>query len=88
MRSGEFSFNVVVSSSDGAFLFHNRSECDASRSGSLDRDGFVIGMWRIDEELRRARTQAVKSASASSLGSLRGRSCYKLPSQKSKPILR
>lgn len=31
-----------------------RSECDATKRGSLDRDAFVKGMWRIDEELRRA----------------------------------
>lgn len=30
------------------------SECDPSGQGSLDRDAFVTGMWRIDEELRRA----------------------------------
>jgi len=30
------------------------SECDPSACGSLDRDSFVKGMWRIDEELRRA----------------------------------
>lgn len=64
------------------------NECDPSKVGSLDRDAFVIGMWRIDEELRRARMHAVKSASASSLGSLHGRSGHKLASHKPKPILR
>jgi len=29
------------------------NECDPGRHGSLDRDAFVKGMWRIDEELRR-----------------------------------
>ncbi|KAH9852715.1 hypothetical protein C2E23DRAFT_778629 [Lenzites betulinus] len=29
-------------------------ECDPAGTGSLDRDGFVKGMWRIDEELRKA----------------------------------
>jgi len=29
-------------------------ECDSAGRGSLDRDAFVKGMWRIDEELRRA----------------------------------
>nr|VWP00212.1 G-protein comlpex beta subunit CpcB [Ganoderma boninense] len=29
-------------------------ECDPTSTGSLDRDGFVKGMWRIDEELRKA----------------------------------
>ncbi|TBU35592.1 hypothetical protein BD311DRAFT_647093 [Dichomitus squalens] len=28
-------------------------ECDPAGTGSLDRDGFVKGMWRIDEELRK-----------------------------------
>lgn len=30
------------------------NECDPTGRGSLDRDAFVKGMWRIDEELRRA----------------------------------
>ncbi|KAL1732460.1 hypothetical protein EV714DRAFT_247685 [Schizophyllum commune] len=30
------------------------NEVDAIQRGSLDRDAFVRGMWRIDEELRRA----------------------------------
>jgi len=30
-------------------------DCDPDHSGSLDLDAFVKGMWRIDEELRRAR---------------------------------
>lgn len=29
-------------------------ECDPARTGTLDREGFVRGMWRVDEELRRA----------------------------------
>ncbi|KAI0672829.1 hypothetical protein C8Q78DRAFT_1021599 [Trametes maxima] len=29
-------------------------ECDPAGTGSLDRDAFVKGMWRIDEELRKA----------------------------------
>ncbi|KAI0636591.1 hypothetical protein C8Q77DRAFT_1093581 [Trametes polyzona] len=29
-------------------------ECDPAGTGTLDRDGFVKGMWRIDEELRKA----------------------------------
>ncbi|TCD67281.1 hypothetical protein EIP91_000303 [Steccherinum ochraceum] len=29
-------------------------ECDPTNSGSLDKVAFVKGMWRIDEELRRA----------------------------------
>lgn len=38
------------------------NECDPTQSGSLDIEGFVKGMWRIDEELRRAQTQLLKSA--------------------------
>ncbi|KAJ7709531.1 hypothetical protein B0H17DRAFT_1028256 [Mycena rosella] len=30
------------------------TECDPGRTGALDRDAFARGMWRIDEELRRA----------------------------------
>jgi hypothetical protein len=33
----------------------SRSECDTTGRGSLNRDAFVQGMWRIDEELRRAK---------------------------------
>jgi hypothetical protein len=67
---------------------YNRSECDPSNTGALDRDGFVKGMWRIDEELRRAQTQALKTGSTSSLGSLRGKGKVKPPVNRSKPILR
>ena len=73
------------------FLFsclYDRTECDTTKTGTLDRDEFVNGMWRIDEELRRVRAQAVKSVSVSSLTSLRGSSGHKLPSHKSKHILR
>ncbi|KAF8211851.1 hypothetical protein K438DRAFT_1662444 [Mycena galopus ATCC 62051] len=30
------------------------TECDPGRTGALDREAFARGMWRIDEELRRA----------------------------------
>ncbi|KAJ7685488.1 hypothetical protein DFH06DRAFT_1313781 [Mycena polygramma] len=30
------------------------TECDPGRTGTLDREAFAKGMWRIDEELRRA----------------------------------
>ncbi|KAI0748462.1 hypothetical protein C8Q80DRAFT_1104002 [Daedaleopsis nitida] len=39
---------------DRAMLRAIWMECDPLGSGSLDRDGFVKGMWRIDEELRKA----------------------------------
>ncbi|EGO21113.1 hypothetical protein SERLADRAFT_398428, partial [Serpula lacrymans var. lacrymans S7.9] len=43
-------------------------DCDSARSGSLDRDAFVKGMWRIDEELRRAQLgRRISSSSSSSL---------------------
>lgn len=38
------------------------NECDPMQVGSLDIEGFVKGMWRIDEELRRAQAQLLKSA--------------------------
>ena len=36
------------------FFFLRRNECDPDGTGSLDREAFVRGMARIDEELRRA----------------------------------
>ncbi|KAF9469256.1 hypothetical protein BDZ94DRAFT_1303749 [Collybia nuda] len=73
---------------DSARLAEIWSECDPSNIGVLDCDGFVKGMWRIDEELRRAQIQTLKSASASSLGSLRGKGKSKPPPvSRSKPIL-
>ncbi|KAG5645075.1 hypothetical protein DXG03_007165 [Asterophora parasitica] len=65
-------------------------ECDPNGTGSLNRDSFVKGMWRIDEELRRAQTQALKSTSSTSLGSLRGRGALFKPPipNKPRPILR
>ncbi|KAI6045558.1 hypothetical protein EDC04DRAFT_2876997 [Pisolithus marmoratus] len=35
-------------------LWNIWNECDPQKTGSLDRNAFVQGMWRIDEELRRA----------------------------------
>ncbi|KAH9930774.1 uncharacterized protein B0H18DRAFT_135254 [Fomitopsis serialis] len=35
-----------------------RSECDPAGTGSLDLEGFIRGMWRIDEELRRAQLRS------------------------------
>ncbi|KAL4067749.1 hypothetical protein V8B97DRAFT_2015845 [Scleroderma yunnanense] len=44
------------------------NECDPQQTGSLDRDAFAQGMWRIDEELRRAElarcTSALSAASS------------------------
>ncbi|KAF8136487.1 hypothetical protein EV363DRAFT_1294103 [Boletus edulis] len=44
------------------------NDCDPQCTGSVDRDAFVRGMWRIDEELRRAqlarRTSALTAASS------------------------
>ncbi|KAG2157502.1 hypothetical protein DEU56DRAFT_764962 [Suillus clintonianus] len=44
------------------------NDCDPSSTGFLDREAFVKGMWRIDEELRRAqlnrRTSALSAASS------------------------
>ncbi|KAG6851303.1 hypothetical protein H0H93_011739 [Arthromyces matolae] len=66
-------------------------ECDPDGGGSLTRDQFAKGMWRVDEELRRAQLQALKTTSTGSLGSLRanGRSALKPPPiPQRKPILR
>ncbi|KAG6376265.1 hypothetical protein JVT61DRAFT_2241 [Boletus reticuloceps] len=44
------------------------NDCDPQCTGFVDRDAFVRGMWRIDEELRRAqlarRTSALTAASS------------------------
>ncbi|OCH93859.1 hypothetical protein OBBRIDRAFT_810901 [Obba rivulosa] len=40
------------------------SECDPDGAGTLDRQGFVKGMWRIDEELRRAELSRQTSTAA------------------------
>ncbi|KAH9993831.1 hypothetical protein BJV77DRAFT_997098 [Russula vinacea] len=56
------------------------SECDPDGTGSLDRDAFVRGMSRIDEELRRA--QVLGRARAGSSASPRA------PPVPSRPILR
>ncbi|KAH9945780.1 uncharacterized protein BXZ73DRAFT_86051 [Epithele typhae] len=55
-------------------------ECDPMAIGSLDRDGFVKGMWRIDEELRKA--QVPKHTAP------RLRVVQPKPVQPSRPILR
>ncbi|KIL69839.1 hypothetical protein M378DRAFT_97897 [Amanita muscaria Koide BX008] len=38
------------------------NECDTEKKGVLDKESFVRGMWRIDEELRRAHTEPLKFA--------------------------
>ncbi|KAF8163402.1 hypothetical protein B0H34DRAFT_856898 [Crassisporium funariophilum] len=50
------------------------NECDLTAQGALSQEAFAKGMWRIDEELRRAQTQAVKSASKTNSGSYRSSS--------------
>lgn len=35
-----------------------RAECDPTGTGGLDLEGFIHGMWRIDEELRRAQLRS------------------------------
>ncbi|KAG6876748.1 hypothetical protein C0993_000725 [Termitomyces sp. T159_Od127] len=61
------------------------NECDPDRTGALTRDQFAKGMWRIDEELRRAQVQALKPTSN---GSLRSAFRPPPPVPKTKPILR
>ncbi|KAF5373848.1 hypothetical protein D9758_000805 [Tetrapyrgos nigripes] len=48
------------------------SECDPSTKGSLDRDSFCKGMWRIDEELRKSQMGIgrVPSSPATSISSI------------------
>ncbi|TFK42484.1 hypothetical protein BDQ12DRAFT_719357 [Crucibulum laeve] len=73
---------------DRARLSEIWSECDPTNRGSIDLDAFVKGMWRIDEELRRANLQAIKSASTVSLGSFRSknvRAGFKPPPPVPKP---
>ncbi|KAF7338027.1 hypothetical protein MVEN_02026600 [Mycena venus] len=38
------------------------TECDPGRTGALDREAFARGMWRIDEELRRAESSRTNGA--------------------------
>ncbi|KAK7039039.1 hypothetical protein VNI00_010431 [Paramarasmius palmivorus] len=42
------------------------AECDVGKEGSLDKNAFVVGMWRIDEELRKAEVPLPKIASRGS----------------------
>ncbi|KAJ4469048.1 hypothetical protein C8J55DRAFT_564619 [Lentinula edodes] len=53
-------------------------ECDLSHTGSLDRDTFVKGMWRIDAELRREELErtgrAKRTGSLKSVGSIQRQS--------------
>lgn len=51
---------------DSARLAEIWEECDPAGHGALSLDAFVKGMWRIDEELRRAQAQAIKSATSGS----------------------
>lgn len=47
---------------------YTRIECDASKTGSLDREAFVQGMWRIDEELsKKASSRKGKAAAGATL---------------------
>lgn len=57
-------------------------ECDTGQKGSMDLEGFVKGMWRIDEELRRAQLRS----SVSSFSSMRRQ--IPIPKPKPKAILR
>lgn len=63
IRSGEAAGDLVRSSFPSPSppaLIHRfrvacRNDCEGSDTGSLDVDAFVKAMWRIDEELRKAR---------------------------------
>ncbi|KAH8827317.1 hypothetical protein DL96DRAFT_1816316 [Flagelloscypha sp. PMI_526] len=66
-------------------------ECDSKDEGSLDRDRFIQGMWRIDEELRKIHLRAPGSAGIrgstafTGTGSLKIKSPVVLPKPKPKP---
>jgi hypothetical protein len=47
-----------------------RNDCEGSDTGSLDVDAFVKAMWRIDEELRKARLNPSSFGPNSGYGSL------------------
>ncbi|KJA27124.1 hypothetical protein HYPSUDRAFT_63384 [Hypholoma sublateritium FD-334 SS-4] len=66
------------------------NECDLTGQGALGVDAFVKGMWRIDEELRRAQASAIKSATRGSGGyrTQNVRAAPKLPSRPPRDILR
>lgn len=52
------------------FLTVCRNDCEGSDTGSLDVDAFVKAMWRIDEELRKARLNPSSFGPNSGHGSL------------------
>ncbi|KAF9473772.1 hypothetical protein BDN70DRAFT_885538 [Pholiota conissans] len=47
------------------------NECDITGQGALSLEAFVKGMWRIDEELRRAQALAIRNATSGSGASRR-----------------
>jgi hypothetical protein len=56
---------------DKAILKAIWSECDPTGSGILDRESFVKGMWRLDQELRSTRSlRPSRSSSLSTFVSL------------------
>ncbi|CDO73645.1 hypothetical protein BN946_scf185014.g115 [Trametes cinnabarina] len=46
--------STSAASDRSSILSTATTECDPACTGALDRDAFVKGMWRIDEELRKA----------------------------------
>lgn len=46
------------------------NDCEGSDTGSLNVDAFVKGMWRIDEELRKARLNPSSLGPSSAYGSI------------------
>lgn len=53
------------------FFVVYRNDCEGSDSGSLDVDAFAKAMWRIDEELRKARLNPPPHSGYGSLSSRR-----------------
>jgi hypothetical protein len=46
-----------------SFHYVFRNECCTANTDMLDRDGFVKGMWRIDQELRQGQMNTVSHES-------------------------
>ena len=67
-------FSVPFHPSVGADMYFFsttcRNDCEGSDTGSLNVDAFVKAMWRIDEELRKARLNPSSLGPNSGYGSL------------------
>ena len=65
-----------------------RAECDPEGMGALDLEGFIHGMWRIDEELRRAQLRGGLGLSLGRQGSMASVSSWeRVKASKAQPRL-